>query len=145
MPSKPMCRRNKQRTILKDALIGVTGAAPCVGVILVPSDHSLPTYAIHFAPGDDPLATFHDLFAARNTPLGHLPRINLTGYRAVLCGAENLPAYEADENWLLSELWRAMGRYGVSTVQYVPGPNAHVDREGNVYWTTPDMVDTTNY
>ena len=109
------------------------GCGPCVGVILVPPNPGMPTYGYHFSAGTDP-----------DEMVSNLP----PGYIAVLNGAERDPkdpdgTEEAERT--LSEVLEALDERGIKPEIYVPGPNAGVDHNGNVIWTTPPTTPTTKY
>jgi hypothetical protein len=124
---------NKRGVVPTCTVMGPNGCGPCVGVILIPPNRSLPTYAYHFGSLDLPLATFIRDFGTRTQRRG-----NLTGYRAVICGARSsdISSIAQTSGKTLRDVVYGIGEIlGLRITGYVPGPGAGVDRNGRVYWT----------
>lgn len=124
-------------------IVGVTGAGPCVGLILVPprpAAGGVPdnTYAFHFTANDNPVATLESI--------GRTPA-QWAGYTAVLCGAHISGTRDVDLTaaHTLSMVFTALEVKQISVRAYVAAPNVHVDGLGNIYWTTPLATSLTGY
>jgi hypothetical protein len=109
------------------------GCGPCVGVILVPPTPGMPTYGYHFSAGTDPEEM------VSNLPPGYIAILN-----GAECNPEDPPGTEEAER-TLSEVLEALEERGIKPEIYVPGPNAGVDHNGNVVWTTPRTTPTQGY
>lgn len=117
-------------------IIGVTGASPCVGVLLIPPDKTQPTYAIHFQCTNSP---------SRNMPV--LPYYLAADYKAVLCGAEfdPDPVTNRQPMYALKSVISELKYQGIPIKGYVPAPGMAVDSSGNIIWTTPESQPTQQY
>jgi len=111
-------------------IIGVTGASPCVGVLLIPPSNKSPTYAIHFQCSNSP---------SRNMPI--LPPYIAPQYRAVLCGAQFDPDPVTNRQPInaLKSVIRQLKYQGIPIEGYIAAPGMAVDSSGNIIWTTPDQ------
>ncbi len=129
------------------AFVGPSGSAPCVGVALIPSDRTQPTFVLHFSS----LAVIPDGFRSSGFA------INATevrqGYRAVLCGAAkpfgdpaNAEVREQNSNRLytLQDVVSFLQFHNVPITAYLPTSGFAVDANGWVYWSespgSPDEV-----
>jgi len=121
------------------ALVGPHGCGPCVGVILIPPTRTGVFYVFHFGAQDDPAGTFDAVLGTA------LTRARLQGYRAVLNGAQLGEGSDNEVLRTLSSVRYGLDTRGVRILGYVPGPNADVDRDGNIYWTTPATYTRRGY
>ncbi len=122
-------------------MAGVGGAETCTGVILVPVNPNAnqSTVIYHFQGTDKVGAT--------------LAKLNLTGYKAYLCGAAQdtkntdaatLAANSAARN-TLSEVISNLKSKGVPIVGYYEVGDLAVGSDGTIYKTTPAGTPTTQY
>jgi len=109
-------------------IIGVSGASPCVGVILIPPSNQFPTYSIHFGAMQPPSLNF---------PL--LPQSLSSSYSAVLLGGENDPNWSTNNTMLttLQETISAITWQQIPIQGYIPTSSAGVNALGQLIWTTP--------
>jgi hypothetical protein len=112
--------------------IGVTGATPCAGVILIPkdpNDKNRPYKAYHFGPLDDPTNTL------RGTNPYAIPAWGDPGYTALITGAAgNTP----DSLTSLQNAIRACRSQNIPIKGYVPSTSVVVDpNTGKIYDTEP--------
>jgi len=114
-------------------VVGVNGAGPCVGVILIPPCGDMPAYAFHFQNTTD----VDDGFEAVGAGL------NPGGYTAIVCGNEF--AYSKPSLLTLAEVMEWLEDNGYPVKGYVPGPSVYIDSEGNIYWGPPPGSTTDNY
>ena len=122
--------------------VGVMGAQPCVGLILIPPDKDKESYVFHFTGQCNAIATLRKVTDGA-----------LGGYKAVLCGAytkqQPKDEYEEADNqiveMLLYDVCKFINQREVTIIGYVPGPNVHVDCNGRVIWTIPRTSSTAGY
>jgi RHS repeat-associated protein len=97
-------------------IVGVTGADPCVGVVLRPPKGSpYPYVAVHFA--------------ATNNPSAFLSNYQGMGYVAIITGAGTDP-----QGWdLLNKVIKSIHENHIDYQGYVPHTMAGVDENGQVY------------
>lgn len=138
--------------------IGPDGCGPCVGLVLVPSKPGMPTYVLHFtATQDVPNCLKTVGFLEKEVVMVdkefgpgkirfefHVPR---KGYKAIICGAEQVSDKEGDSERLhtLEDVTKWLRRQGVPIDGYVPAPGFCIDKNGKVYWTTPDSTPVDKY
>lgn len=105
-------------------LVGVTGATPCVGVILRPTKPGKPFLAYHFGAPDD-------ISAALN------PVLQGGGYEAVVVGSvdDSAPSLRA-----FYDLFFALGVNNIPIKAYIQAYSGHVDNKGNLYCTVPKTM-----
>jgi hypothetical protein len=112
--------------------IGVTGATPCAGLILIPKDpkdRSRPYKAYHFGGLDDPTDTL------RGTNPYAIPAWGDSGYIALIMGAiEDSP----DSLTSLLNLTQALRNQNIPIKSYIRSISVIVDpNTGDIYDTTP--------
>ncbi len=130
-------------------LLGPRGAGPCVGLILIPpkpgaGEEQKDFYAFHFGSGCDPVATIVKLGGCKAGTFTD----KYKGYRAVVCGAQPSPNdNDGDEQirWTLNYTFLILRDNGIKDCQYIPGPNALVDKDGKVYWDVPAGLNLEGY
>ena len=137
----------------KNETIGISGAGPCVGVVVIPDSPDIPFKAIHFSALSSVAGGFQDAADATaklpRTPLPSKPGVK---YRAVICGAQKVPEKTDQDKEtnrmtlnLFSDVVTYLRQYHYEIIGYVPAPNVQVDRDGNLYWTTPPGSDLSGY
>ena len=103
-----------------------------MGVILIPPHPNGQFYVFHFASVDNPGDTFDGILRPA------FFRANLRGYRAVINGGELISGQETEVGDAMQGVRYGLDSRGIPIIGYVPGPNAHVDRNGRIYWTAPE-------
>ncbi len=121
------------------ALLGPHQCGPCIGVILIPPSRNGTFYAFHFTALDNPADTFDAVLGAA------VHRARLRGYRAVICGGERLAGSEQTMADTMGSVRYGLDSRGIRIIGYVRGPTAQIDRDGNIYWTTPPGVPLGGY
>jgi hypothetical protein len=126
--------------------VGPDGCGPCVGVALTPPKPGMPTYIIHVAPTQNIQESCVTVGFFKYIPgKGYEAQ---EGYTAVICGAEQQPNDPPGENQrlhTLNEVVRCLHKHGVKVVGYVPAPGFVVDKNGKVYWITPNTTPVDKY
>jgi len=112
--------------------IGVTGATPCAGLILIPNDpkdQGRPYQAYHFGPLDDPSDTLGGI-----NPYA-IPGWGDPGYKALITGATG---NTSDSLTSLDNVIQACKSQNIPIKGYVQSTSVFVDpNTGNIYDTEP--------
>ena len=139
------------RLMEENQLVGVYGAGPCLGVILIPPTPNKPSQrsagpimVFHFSPADSPRATLDRARGMIKQPLN--PGRPWWGYRAYICGIEGndddpsqLPRMNLAQFMLHANLLR------IRIAGYVQSPSLAVDRRGGIYNINPPDNSVQNY
>lgn len=120
------------------AFVGPSGAGPCVGIALIPSDRTQPTYILHLSSQAIVTQSFlYSGFAINSTEVRQ-------GYRAFLCGAAKPagnpadPLFQQDDKsrlYTLQDVVKFLRFHDVPIAAYLPTFGFAVDSSGWVYWS----------
>ena len=112
--------------------MGVGGAAPCTGLILVPTHPTATSSSV----------IFH--FGGMDNPRGTLSQLDLSNYTAYLSGVGQSSTYGAagnsDARYCLQAVIEELRRQHVLIAGYAETGQLAVDSHGNVFNTTPQTM-----
>lgn len=135
--------------------VGPNGCGDCVGVILIPPKSNMKTYVYHIQPDNDPYHCLqkseflmYDYFDPGTFSPPTLTWNAPKGYRAVICGSKKILNDEVRDSGrlhVLNEVIRCLECYSIPIEKYVPAPGCAVDKEGKLYWVTPNGLPLGGY
>jgi len=152
-------------TIPTGHTVGPSGCGPCVGVVLIPSSPSDPTYVLHFSAMEGISQGFRDVgfeippqfpnitgkaiagFWKNGINLAAFPKLTGSvppGYTAYVNGAEvprgNDPAINKLRLTTLASVLSYLKSNGITVAGYIPAASFQVGRNGTVYWNYSGQV-----